>query len=395
MIQFIDGKLQGKECCGCSACCNACPKKCIAMQETEEGFLYPSIDISECIQCGLCENSCPIINQPSQSELRKMYGGHHKDESIVAQSSSGGAFYLFASYIVEHGGVVAGVTMDKNYHVKHILADKKEQLSKVFGSKYVQSEISDIYVKIKRILKEGRQVLFTGSPCQVAGIRTYLGNVQYTDKLFTMEFICHGVPSPRIWEDHMKYLSTLHGVHLENVSFRSKQRRGWHDFEFYFEAEQKPYYYGVRQDIFYNGFLENLFLRPACYECQFKGTKSSADISVADFWGSEVYASDMLHTNDKGLSLVAIFTEQGERLFDLVQSEFECCEIEDRRAYTSNTASMTPAAKNGNTKKFYSYRQKYGTEQALQKYATYTTRKMISNKVKWKIQAIIKKIKRV
>ncbi len=321
MTNCINSELQEKDCCGCEACVNRCPRQCIKMEKNSNGFYYPTVDENLCISCGLCVNACPILTMPKKNKIIKLFGGYCRSNSIVEKSSSGGAFYCIASNIINMGGKVCGVVIGQNYHVHHIIINSINELPELFGSKYVQSEIGTVYQIIKDQLVKNIPVLFTGCPCQVAGLKSFLG-ISY-ENLYTVEFICHGVPSPGVWEDYIHDKERKLNSEIVNLNFRSKSRYGWRNFEFYFEDKNSnQYYFNIREDLFLNGFLENLYLRPCCYECRFKGMESSADISIADFWGSEKFASDFAIDQELGLSLVTIFTEAGLRLFHKCKQDF-------------------------------------------------------------------------
>ena len=188
-------------CCGCNACVQRCPKQCISMHEDEEGFLYPRVDKTICIECGLCEKVCPVINQNEPRKPLKVYAAYNKDEKIRRESSSGGVFTAIAEQVIDEGGIVFGACFDENWEVKHDYTETKEGLKAFRGSKYVQSRIKDNYQKAEHYLKEGRKVLFSGTPCQIAGLKKYL--CKEYENLLTVDFICHGVPSPKVWRMYL------------------------------------------------------------------------------------------------------------------------------------------------------------------------------------------------
>lgn len=346
----------------------------------------PAINKELCVDCGKCADVCPVLHKGKRNEILAMHGGFHKNSEIVAKSSSGGAFYLLAEEMLRRGGMVCGAAVGKNYHVQHELIDTLQLLDRLLGSKYVQSDLGTVFLQISSALKHGNPVLFSGTPCQVAGLKNYIGE-HFSDNLYTVEFICHGVPSPGVWEEYMKSLEKKYKGELKEINFRSKTRHGWHDFEFHFkDSNSNEYFSGVRDDLYYNGFLENLFLRPSCYQCPFKGKESVADISIADFWGSEKYAPELEEYSYAGLSLITIFSGKGKLYFSECKKDFIGISVGDWDAYASNAASMYPPQKNRMTEKFYRYRKKYGTYSALEKYGAYTFRKKLVNKIKWKLQ---------
>lgn len=324
---FITDK---SKCCGCNACVQACPKQCIEMHEDDEGFLYPHVDTTRCIDCGKCEKVCPVINQAEPHRPINVYAAINPDEEIRRQSSSGGIFTLLAEQTIKEGGVVFGARFDDSWQVTHDYTESFEGLAPFRGSKYVQSRIGDTFLKAEAFLKQGRKVLFTGTPCQIAGLKKYL-HKEY-ENLFTVDFVCHGVPSPLIWQ---KYLSeTLENFRakrgagknsvplsidelpvITGISFRDKAN-GWKKFGFRINyAASKAAQNTVSEstieetllhpfpdNLFMKGFLSNIYLRPACYACPAKSGKSGADITIGDFWGIEHINPSI--DDDKGCSLV-------------------------------------------------------------------------------------------
>ena len=219
--------LHKEDCCGCEACRQCCPHKCISMKKDEEGFLYPIIDKTKCVECGLCERVCPVLNPYDEHLPLSVNTFTHSDESIRMNSSSGGFFTKIAAAIIEQGGVVFGACFDDEWRVVHTYIDKKEKLSLLQGSKYVQSSIGDSYISAKRFLQDGVPVLFTGTSCQIAGLKRFLRK-DY-DLLYTMDVICHGVPSPLVWKDYLHSISSVSDI--ESISFRNKST-GWKNYSF-------------------------------------------------------------------------------------------------------------------------------------------------------------------
>ena len=227
-----------KDCCGCSACVQKCPKQCISLKEDCEGFLYPIVDKDICIDCGLCEKVCPILYQGEERKPLKVFAAKNHDEEIRKQSSSGGIFTLLAEKIINEGGVVFGAKFDENWDVKHDYTETIEGLAAFRGSKYVQSRIEDNYRKAETFLKQGRKVLFSGTPCQIAGLKRFFRK-EY-ENLLTVDFICHGVPSPGVWRRYLQEtvarmcdknrVSTdpisIKNARVESISFRDKSH-GW------------------------------------------------------------------------------------------------------------------------------------------------------------------------
>ncbi len=321
MITIADKSL----CCGCNACVQACPKQCISMREDSEGFLYPHVDASLCIECGKCEKVCPVLSQGTLSRPLKVYAAINPNENIRLQSSSGGIFTLLAEQTIGEGGVVFGVRFDESWQVIHDYTESIEGLAPFRGSKYVQSRIGDTYKQAEAFLKQGRKVLFTGTPCQIAGLKKYL-HKEY-ENLLAVDFVCHGVPSPLIWRKYLAEVSQSHSTSsIASVSFRDKSNswKRYHVKVGYNNGEclSQPFY----ENLFMRGFLADIYLRPSCYACPAKSGKSDADITLGDYWGIENVRPAI--DDDKGVGLVLVNTAKGEQCFDkekvnLVETSYE------------------------------------------------------------------------
>lgn len=304
-----------ENCCGCSACAQRCPKQCITMEEDPEGFLYPRIDLSKCIDCKLCEKVCPIINPNEDKQPLEVYATINPDEETRKQSSSGGVFSLFATRIIQENGVVFGARFDENGEVKHDYTETLEGLAVFRGSKYVQSRIGNTYQKAESFLKSGKKVLFSGTPCQIAGLKRFLRK-DY-DNLITVDFICHGVPSPKIWRHYLKatcnQLAGGKDYEIKAINFRNKDR-GWKNFSFLLNLNvtgktNKTLCEPAGNNAYMKGFLGNLYLRPSCHYCAAKSGKSGSDITIADYWGVQKQNPSL--NDDKGVSLAFYNTPKG------------------------------------------------------------------------------------
>lgn len=304
-----------ENCCGCSACAQRCPKQCITMEEDPEGFLYPRIDLSKCIDCKLCEKVCPIINPNEDKQPLEVYATINPDEETRKQSSSGGVFSLFATRIIQENGVVFGARFDENGEVKHDYTETLEGLAVFRGSKYVQSRIGNTYQKAESFLKSGKKVLFSGTPCQIAGLKRFLRK-DY-DNLITVDFICHGVPSPKIWRHYLKVtcnqLARGKDYEIKAINFRNKDR-GWKNFSFLLNLNvtgktNKTLCEPAGNNAYMKGFLGNLYLRPSCHYCAAKSGKSGSDITIADYWGVQKQNPSL--NDDKGVSLAFYNTPKG------------------------------------------------------------------------------------
>ena len=330
-------KVEDKEqCSGCSACCQVCPKECITMQADEEGLLYPSVNQNLCVNCHRCEHVCPILEGVIEKDEPLTYAGYNKCENEREVSSSGGIFTLIAKYIIEQGGVVFGAAFNESFEVEHIRVERSEELSKLRGSKYVQSRVGNIYKEVQEFLNNERIVLFTGTPCQIGGLLSYLTK-EYKN-LYTQDIVCHGVPSPMVWSRYVKYRKKSASSSIDNITFRSKNN-GWANYHVQFEFSNNTKYSQVHtSDLYLRAFLRKLTLRPSCYACHFKGTRRVADITLGDFWGIENVVPEL--DDNKGTSLVLCNTEKGKQLFDNICSQVEYCEVDYVEAMRYNPAAI-------------------------------------------------------
>lgn len=334
-----------KNCCGCSACVQRCPKHCISLVEDQEGFLYPAVDGENCIDCGLCERVCPILNPQETISTLEVFAAKNTNENERLNSSSGGVFLPLAREVINKGGVVFGAVYDACWEVQHVYAEKIEDVYPMMGSKYLQSKIENSYKEAERFLKQGREVMFVGSPCQIAGLRTFLRKKEYPN-LLAVDFLCHGVPSPGVWrrflaETYGGYvakeqgrlqatagkntvlLSSLNATSpIGDIKFRDKTESGWKKFRFVVrqksasKADQNSV---LSSDIHYNnpfmrGFLSDIYLRPSCYECKCKNGVNHSDLTIGDYWAARV--TDQNFDDDKGVSLVLVNTSKGKEYFD-------------------------------------------------------------------------------
>lgn len=300
---------QQNMCTGCSACANVCPKQCITMQPDEKGFLYPQIDENACISCGLCQKVCHTYGKKKEN-TPQLFAFVHSNKDVLAASSSGGAFSHIAAQVLAQGGYVCGAVFDSDLKVKHIVSNKYEDLEKMRGSKYTQSDLGQCFSKIKTLLQEGKLILFSGSPCQIIGFQTFLGK-EY-DNLITVDFICHSVPSPLIFDEYVKILTDRYGT-VSDFSFRDK-RNGWLDYGVAFKADQSNVFIPHKENIYLRGFLASLYTRDCCSVCPAKERVGySSDITIGDFWGVKELLPEMEYQN--GVSAVIFNNEKGYAFF--------------------------------------------------------------------------------
>lgn len=327
------------DCSGCGACRDVCPVGAIDLVADDEGFLYPRLNIDECIKCGKCDRICPITNRRKEvgdSHTIIAYAAQTKDEYIRQNSSSGGIFTEIASYIINNGGIVFGAAFDETFKVVHIGVDNIADLDRLRGSKYVQSEIGNTYVEAKHTLESGRMVLFTGTPCQIAGLYSYLG--KNYDGLYTQDIICHGVPSPMVWKKYIEFREKKSASKLRRTFFRHK-KYGWKMYSVQFEFTNCTEYIQILgEDLYVRSFLLNLSLRPSCYACAFKTKHRPSDFTLADFWGVEKIYPEM--DDDKGTSLVILHSERACAVLEYLKGKLKYQEVNIDEAVKYNSAML-------------------------------------------------------
>lgn len=305
-------------CTGCGACHGHCPTKAIEMKEDYEGFRQPTIDMDKCINCDMCSKICPVNNDfPNTNETRpEMQATWSKDSDVVESSATGGLFYELAKQVVEEGGVAVGAIYDEDLQVTHEFAETLEDLTKLQGSKYVQSKVYHTFPIIRKMLKEGRTVLFSGTPCQVGGLNAYLKYKKY-DNLYTADLICHGIPGAKIYRKYLEELRNAAESEIESINFRDKSN-GWNMFsvKVLFENDLQ-YLQTARDDNFMKIFLSDIALRRSCYDCKFSSIPRAADITLGDYWGIGYRRPHL--DNNRGTSQVLVNSDQGRKLLDKIK----------------------------------------------------------------------------
>lgn len=333
---------------GCNACVQRCPKQCITMHEDEQGFLYPSVELDLCINCNLCEKVCPVINQAAPREPLETFAGENPDDEVRMSSSSGGIFYALAKMIIDKGGVVFGAKFNEQWEVVHDFTETLEGIKAFQGSKYVQSRIGNTFQQAESFLKDGRKVMFTGTPCQIASLNLFLRK-DYGKQLLKVDVICHGVPSPVVWREYLKYITrpkeasdakntfftSLKGTPvITDISFRDK-RLGWEKYGFsvHVAASQAsgehsgsqsadkrdnnssiPLFQLHNENPYFWAFNYAYILRPSCFACPAKSCKSGSNITIGDFWNIKKKYSDI--DTRRGISLIMVHNKE--------MSEFIC-----------------------------------------------------------------------
>jgi len=311
-----------KDCTGCLACYNACIGKCMEVISDDDGFYYPQINAAACVKCAICENVCPIIKPENErrgtGNTPDSFAVINKNINTLLDSSSGGAFTLLAEQIIGRGGVVFGAKFDEKFKVVHSYTDTLEGLADFRGSKYVQSDIGRSYEDAKAFLLKGRAVLFSGTPCQIGGLKSYLKGAN-TSLLTCVDLICYGVPSPKIWKRYYNFMvnKEFGGQKIKKIKFRDKAN-GWSGNLFSIASDDKSLLQNGRSNFFKRVFLNRLSIRPSCFDCGYKSISRQADISIGDFWGVEKVFPEL--PADNGVSLVVIHTDKGSNLFDKIKN---------------------------------------------------------------------------
>lgn len=320
-----------EECCGCTACVNICPVGCISMQPDEEGFLYPNIDKEKCIECQKCETVCPIKNKKNNTKEVEAICARAKDLKIVKDSTSGGFFTPIAQDVLDNNGIVVGAICNDDNKIEHIIvnSNNKEDLSKLRGSKYVQSDLKDLFAIVRSELKIGTKVCFTGTPCQVSGLLNYLEK-EY-ENLITIDMICKGVPSPKLWKKYVEYQEKKYNSKIKQVSFR-KKTYGYHSgtMELAFENGKK-YRGSGRVDYHLKSFYKDICSRPSCYDCSFKSDKHPSDYTIFESWHASTVVPG-LKDDDLGYTSVFINSARGRNLFSEIKDKYEWYPIDKEQA---------------------------------------------------------------
>lgn len=306
---MIDIK-EKKDCCGCHACVSVCPKRCISMHTDEEGFLYPWVDRNACIHCDRCEKVCPVTHSGDIRLPLKVYAAKNKQLDIRMKSSSGGVFSLWAEEIIRRGGVVFGAKYDDDWKVVHAWTNTLDGIAAFRGAKYVQSVIGTTYQETRSFLMQGRWVLFTGTPCQIKGLLNFLGKTH--ERLLTLETVCHGVPSPLVWQTYLKSINPA-DEKITVLSMRDKTE-GWKQYRILIQTDSRMLYFGkAARNLYSQGYLSDLYLRPSCHACPVKKGRSGSDCTLGDFWGIRRWYPEM--DDDRGVSLVLVNSRHGMNFF--------------------------------------------------------------------------------
>ena len=333
-----------QDCCGCYGCMQACPTKAITMCQDNEGFVYPKVDRLKCINCGKCERVCPVVHPVEVFKESSVYAAYRTDFTKRLKSQSGGLYAVLAESIMQRNGVVCGAAFDENWELHHCFAENEQELQAQLGSKYVQSEIGYTFIRTREYLNQGKLVLFSGTPCQIQGLKRFIGK-EY-ENLYTVDLICHGVPSPGVWEKYLQEF--LHGRELHRFVQKNKQKKNRIEYHLKNGKVLKDTY---EDNPYSKAFYKNLFLRPSCHECRFKGVDRCSDITIGDFWGLEKFHPDF---GDKfGVSAALIHTPKGKELFDDVASDLKVLEATSEMLLVENPCVVESSIASEKRKLFF------------------------------------------
>lgn len=369
-----------KECTGCFACYNICPKKAIEMIEDDNGFIYPRINKEKCIDCNLCRKVCPSLNKATFNSPKVCYAMQAKDSEKLKESTSGGASTIFAEYILKNDGVIYGAAFEEGFKIQYVRIENIKDLRKIKGSKYVHCYVNDTYKKVKEDLNNKRLVLFTGTPCQIAGLKRYL--MKDYENLYCIDIICHGVPSQSYLKDEISSQVLLDNI--DEIKFRDDEK-----FKLILKSKGEIVLEKNMSDSkYYEGFMEAIFYRDNCYQCLYARPERISDITIGDFWGIS-HEANLYKKREHGLSVLLILTEKGMKLLDECAEEMELEERPVSEAVNGNSQLRAPSQKYKYYEKFKKLYPKYGFGKAYVK-----TRKMKMVKKKLKTNLLINYIYR-
>lgn len=376
-------KVSVQACALCGACFNARPVDAISFSKAYLDFRYPEIDVTRCVRCNQCEKACPVLGSKSkpEDEYPIAFAAKSNADSVRLRSSSGGAFYELASQILHDGGYVCGAVFDESFHVRHIVSNSQEDIFRMMGSKYAQSDVGYCYREIKEKLNAGEKVLFSGCPCQVGGLRTYLGK-PYKD-LLLVELICHGIPSDQMLQAYIRMQEKKYGAKLKRMEFRNKAK-GWHGSSVRMEFEnQRIYSKPITADAYMNGFLGSTTLKSSCYDCHFRNFAAESDIILGDFWGAEV---ELPEDDNKGISAILINSGKGMDIIDRCNLALTPANVETVIKYNKNL--LCSAAPSPQRSSFYASADTNGLEEAMRQHLEESTIQKLKRQSRYSLRCI-------
>ena len=328
-------------CSGCSACAAVCPQNCITMVQDDEGFRRPKVDAARCAECGLCTRTCPVLSAPDTNPMPLAFAAQNREDAVRELSTSGGVFTLLARHTLEQGGVVFGAAYDADFKVEHRMVETPEMLTALRGAKYAQSDLGDTFRQVKEQLSCGRKVLFSGTPCQVAGLRSFLGKEE--PNLLLVDLVCHGAPSPAVWERYLACQSEqiCDGHRPATVNLRCKDS-GWSTYSVDIRWPYgRNYLASNREDPYIRAFVGDLCLRPSCHRCSAKGLTRVSDFTLGDYWGVWDQVPSM--SDNRGTSIVLVHSEKAKALWQELAPAMRVQQVDARRCMEHNPAALQSA----------------------------------------------------
>ena len=386
-----------QNCSSCAACANACARNAITMLQDADGFYRPVIDAEKCVECGMCERACPwskSVENPNAANLQpKTVAAYAKDELVRLQSSSGGIFTVLAERVLDDDGVVVGVAQLDKVHFGHIVVDNKADLSQLRGSKYVQADVGLVYREVLSLLKVGRKVLFSGTPCQVAGLYAVLGNAATSAALFTVDIVCHGSPSVKVFEKYVAEMEKEKSALVKSTRFRDK-RNGWRLFSMTsslntISGDCFQFSKTLREDHFMRVFLQNICLNTSCADCHYGKLPRIADITLGDYWNIAQVHPEM--DDDKGTSVVLLNTAQGRELFNSVADKIVQCESSVDAAIAGNSCIVRSCKPHPKRTEFFANLDKYTLNKLIKMYCPFPS---LHKRLYFHIRGFLGRIKR-
>lgn len=374
----IDNKAR---CTGCWACLNVCPKHCITMLPDEEGFVYPVVDEEKCINCGLCDKHCPVLHENSINNPVKIYGLKNKNHEMLMRSASGGVFIELAKHVIQNNGFVVGAKWTDRLTVEHSIADSYDDCIAFMGSKYLPSEIGGVYQKIRMLLNSGDCVLFSGTPCQVAGLKHFL-NKPY-DGLITVDLICHGVPSPAVFKSYIQHIEKSYKKNVVQINMRDKTK-GWAMFIKMMFSDGSCICDTRETRLFNSMYAVHYATRPSCHNCPYANCHREGDITIGDYWTIKKYHPDFY--DSRGVSSVIVNTDKGGKVLENIIKDFDVVDTTIEEIMQNNLYQSAPPS--SARKDFFSVFFHEGYESVIRKYQDYG----VVNRIKYFARRVLTKV---
>ena len=381
-------KLSPNECALCGSCADACPTGAISFKKEYLDFCYPVVDSDRCVNCGLCEKVCPVLSAGAEPadrrEEHRVYAAQNPDTDVRRSSSSGGVFWAMAQAALARGWYVCGAVFDDNFRVHHLVSNREADVRRMMGSKYAQSDLSGVYRQVKSLLRAGESVLFTGCPCQVAALHSFLG--QAYENLVTVDIICHGTPSSAILRTYLADQEKKHRSKIRDICFRDK-KHGWHLSSIRIDFENGDRYLApITIDPLMRGYFGATVLKESCYSCSFKNFRSGSDLTIGDFWGAEIALKDL--DDNTGLSAVIANSRMGEQF--LRQCGLSLWEQEMDTVIRFNRNLIAPTRKNPARDDFYNFVQEHGLSVAIRKKLAESPAQALRRKCIYALRCIVR-----